>query len=489
MIFIWHAPSPPLSWRTRIKHDQNVLDALLRNDLASFITKAFKSVDGSQSYLHNWHIDLIANYLEKAYRREIKRLIITLPPRNLKSICASVAFPAWVLGNDPTARIICASYSNDLSGKLARDCRTVMGADWYCRAFPKTRINRKKNTEEEFETTAKGYRLSTSVGGTLTGRGGNFLIIDDPIKPQEVLSDTKRKSVKQWYDSTLYSRLDDKRNDVIILIMQRVHVDDLAAHVLGKEDWVHLCLPAIAETPERFELDDGRIFTREAGEVLHQEREPMEVLEKAKANLGSFLFSAQYQQDPLPEGGNMVKWEWFNAYDELPPPADSVEDIVQSWDTAMKAHDGSDFSACTTWAVRGNDYFLIDVYCERLDFPSLKRKVEELQTEFMARTILIEDKGSGTGLIQQLTSEGKIRPIEIKPEGSKADRMATQSAIIEAGHVFIPEKTPWLDTFRNEVLAFPHGKHDDQVDSMSQFLGWIEQRNLEVVGVIKLSGF
>jgi len=463
-----------------MSHDKDVIKALLRNDLVSFIAKTFQSVDGSQKYMHNWHIDLIANHLVRAYRGEIKRLIITLPPRNLKSVCASIAFPAWVLGQDPTKRIICASYSNDLSSKLARDCRTVLETDWYQKAFPKTRLNKRKNAEDEFETTANGYRLATSVGGTLTGKGGSILIIDDPMKPQEALSSTKRKSVKQWYDSTLYSRLDDKRNDVIIVIMQRLHVDDLVPHLLEKEDWIHLNLPAIAETPEKFELDDGRVFTRNIGDILHPEREPIKVLEQAKSNLGSFLFNAQYQQNPLSESGNIIKWDWFKVYGEFPHFESFEDNIVQSWDTAMKTHDGSDWSACTTWAVVGTHYFLIDVFREQLDFPSLKQKVIDLKAKFQANTILIEDKGSGTGLIQQLRSEGIIQPIAINPVGSKTDRMTTQSATIEAGYVHIPDQVPWLDSFRNEILGFPFSKNDDQVDSVSQFLNWAQNNQYQI---------
>ena len=178
----------------------------------------------------------------------------------------------------------------------------------------------------------------------------------------------------------------------------------------------------------------------------------------------------------MPECGNLVKWEWFKTYDQIPPKAEYGDRIVQSWDTAMTAHDGSDWSVCTTWVIRGNHYYLVDLYRERLDFPTLKRSLTELFQEHAADTVLIEDMNSGTSLIQQLRDERQISPIPIKPEGSKADRMAAQSATIEAGQVLLPAKAPWLDMFRTEMLAFPHGKHDDQVDSVSQFLNWINQR-------------
>ncbi|MDO8432186.1 MAG: hypothetical protein Q7S58_07215, partial [Candidatus Binatus sp.] len=210
----------------------------LRNDLSTFIHRTFLTVAPAQPYLRNWHIDAMAYHLEQCASGAIKRLIITLPPRYGKSICASVAFPAFVLGRDPSKRIICASYSENLAGKHAGDCRAVMESDWYRGVFPGTRISRDKNTELNYVTTRHGFRFSTSVGGTLTGRGGNLIIIDDPINPEGAMSETKRASVNNCFDSTLYSRLDSKRDDVIILIMQRLHLDDLAGYVMAREPWV-----------------------------------------------------------------------------------------------------------------------------------------------------------------------------------------------------------------------------------------------------------
>ena len=459
-----------------MKHDLDVLYALLRNDLASYVMKVFGTVDGSQPYLHNWHIDVIADHLEKVQRGEITRLIINLPPRNLKSIAASVAFSTWLLGKDPAARLVCASYSGELSKSLSRDCLKVMLSPWYRRTFPKTHLDPKKTSVDEFATTANGYRLATSVEGTLTGRGGNTLIIDDPIKPNEALSPTRRKTLEKWYQGTLYSRLDDKVNGAIIIIMQRVHEDDLVSYVMEKEDWVHLNLPAIADEDERFELSDGRILTRKKGEVLHPEREPLGILDKLRETLGSYYFEAQYLQHPIPEKGNIINIDWFNTYEELPSSASTSDKIVQSWDTAMAENDDNDYSVCTTWATRGDIYYLIDVYRERLNFPNLKKKVIEQAQRFKASVVLIEDIGSGKSLIQQLKSERKLQPIAFKPEGSKVERMFAQSANIEAGYVYLPSKASWLDSFKSELRAFPNGKHDDQVDSLSQFLTWIKER-------------
>jgi hypothetical protein len=191
-------------------NDQAVLDAILRSNLAAFIQKTFVTVSPGDAFAGNWHIEAMAHELNKVMRNENRHLIITIPPRHLKSICTSVALPAYMLGHDPTKRIICVSYSQELAVKHANDCRIVMNSDWYRRAFPRTRIDPSKNTETEFMTTERGFRLSTSVGGTLTGRGGDLIIIDDPIKPADAMSDTTRQRLIDWYGTTLLSRLDDK---------------------------------------------------------------------------------------------------------------------------------------------------------------------------------------------------------------------------------------------------------------------------------------
>jgi predicted phage terminase large subunit-like protein len=458
--------------------DREVLELALRSDFATFTHRAFQTVAPAQAYLHNWHVEAMAWHLQQCAEGKINRLVINLPPRHLKSICASVAFPSWLLGHDPTMRIICASYSENLAGKHALDCRAVMESDWYRRAFPGTRISREKKAELNFVTTHHGYRYSTSVGGTLTGRGGNFMIIDDPIKPEDAMSDIRRSSVNEWFDRTLYSRLDDKRRDVIILIMQRLHIDDLTGHVLGKEPWAHLNLPSIAETEQRIPIARSRFHTWRPGEFLHEARESKPDLDRIKATIGSFNFSAQYQQRPIPLEGEIVKWEWFRFYDEL-PPRESGDTIVQSWDTASKAEDLSDYSVCTTWLVKGNDYYLVHLVREKLNYPSLKRRVIEQARRFNANSIVIEDKGSGISLIQDLHggNENVPYPISFTPETDKVTRMSAQSAKIEAGHVFLPRRAEWLDDFRAELLQFPYGRYDDQVDSMSQFLNWIDRRH------------
>jgi predicted phage terminase large subunit-like protein len=457
-------------------------DELLRRSLGVFTARAFETVSPGDDFARNWHLDAMLHALTRVGDGECRRLIITVPPRNLKSISASVAFVAWMLGRDPTRRFICVSYSEDLARKHANDTRAVLTSPWYNRAFPHTRIDPGKNTELEVMTTRRGYRLATSVGGTLTGRGGDIIVIDDPIKPQDAMSQPVRERVKHWYANTLLSRLDDKTTGAIVLVMQRVHVDDLAGHLIREGGWEHLNLPAIAEHAQTVATGYTESYERAVGEVLHPAREPLEVLEAMNRAMGSQTFEAQYQQSPVPPGGNMIKLAWFGRYN--PPMQVRPDDrIVMSWDTAMKASEMSDYSACTVWLVRDLDCYLLNVVRERLEYPLLKRKVREVYETYSRvcsnRTVLIEDAGSGTSLIQDLRSEG-LRAIAVKVEGPKELRMSVQSAKIEAGHVFLPKSAPWLGDFEAEMMAFPHGTHDDQVDATAQALAWVTRRKMTI---------
>jgi predicted phage terminase large subunit-like protein len=457
----------------------STLDAVLRTDLRGFVRKAFGTVNPGAPYSPNWHIHAICHELEKVRRGETKRLAIAMPPRHLKSICASVAFPAWLLGHDPTREIICVSYAQDLATKHANDCRAVMTSEWYDRVFPGTGIDPGKNTEAEFITTARGSRLSTSVGGVLTGRGGNLIIIDDPMKPADANSQAARAGVIDWFGSTLISRLNDKERDAIIVIAQRLHQGDLIGHLLAEEEgWTLLNLPAIAELEEVIEIGPGRFHTRRPGELLHPERESQLVLDNMKRTMGSAAFAAQYQQSPVPPGGNMIDWSWFRWY--TLNSQRKFEKIVISWDTAIKATELSDYSVATVWGISWGGYYLLDVVRERLEFPALRRKVIEVYNQWFFATgiypiLLIEDASAGTVLIQDLRQRN-IHAKGIRPVGDKVMRMAAQSAKIEAGEVLLPSGAKWLKDFRTEVLAFPHGSHDDQIDSMSQALSYMSSR-------------
>lgn len=462
-----------------------VLNAVLRNDLSAFIHKVFQTVAPGETYLDNWHMEAISHRLQLCVQGELTRLMISLPPRAGKSIAISVGFVAWVLGHDPSAKIICASYSKDLANKHSRDCRLVMQSAWYRELFPGTRLDPEKIAEDQFITTARGSRLATSIGATLTGLGGNYLIVDDPLKPEDAYSEAARARVGDWFTGTLMTRLDDKNKGVIIVVQQRLHEDDLIGNQLMKAAavWDHLSLPAIAETDTKIPIGGGRANLRRRGDVLHPAREPLAKLEEMRASMGSAAFSAQYQQAPLPADGGYVRRSWFPPYEIHQRPI-RFDRIVQSWDTASKASELSDYSVCITLAVVGHEIYVLHVFRKQLIFPDLKRAVRELAEVHRATEIVIEDKSSGIQLIQELRNEGLEQVRAHKPLGDKLMRLMAQTATIEAGYVFLPKDAPWVDAFLHELTIFPNGRYDDQVDAFSQALEWIKTHRVTGQGFL-----
>ena len=286
-----------------------------------------------------------------------------------------------------------------------------------------------------------------------------------------------------WFGGSLVSRLNDKRTGTIVAVMQRLHEDDLAGHVLRQGGWEHLDLPAIAVEEQILKLGPERSHHRRVGDVLHPEREGSGAFEALKRELGGMMFSAQYQQRPVPLEGNLVRRTWFRYFTPsmLPRPIYSTK-IVQSWDVAMQTGDTNDYSVCTTWRADRDDVYLLDVSRGRLEYPELRRKVIALAQEHKCSRVLIEDAGPGMNLLQDLRcspAPGTLRPIGVRPEGGKLERMAAQTAKIEAGHVYLPKDAPWLGEFLSELLAFPNGRRDDQVDSVSQFLFWWQRENFQ----------
>jgi predicted phage terminase large subunit-like protein len=454
----------------------NEVLALLRNDFFTFIDGSFRELNPGVDFLPNWHIEAIAAELDRCLQGETKRLIICVPPRSLKSHCASVAFPAWLLGHKPSAQIICASYGQDLADKLALDCRSLMNSDWYRRAFA-TRLSTQRQAVSEFMTEAQGFRLATSVGGVLTGRGGDFIIIDDPLKPEEAVSDARRDTVNNWYQHTLYSRLNNKQTGCIIIIMQRLHEDDLVGHVLQQGGWKLLRFPAIAVEDETHVIQNcfgTRTVRRRAGEALHPQREPLQSLQDTRDKLGEYNFAGQYQQEPAPPGGGMVKLAWFKTYKVGEEPV-KFDLVFQSWDTAVKVTQLSDYSVCTTWGKKNNDLYLLHVFRQRMEYPDLKRAVQDKARRFNPTTILIEDKSSGAQLIQELIRDGLHAVTRYEPNGDKTMRMHSVTSTIENGFVHLPDQADWLDEYRHELATFPKGRFFDQCDSTSQALDWVKK--------------
>jgi predicted phage terminase large subunit-like protein len=428
-------------------------------------------------YLPNCHIAAIAYQLERIRRGEITRLIINIPPRHLKSLTVSVAFPAFLLGHEPGHRIFAISYGSELSSKHASDFRSIVESPWYRRAFPRMRIAR--SLEEEVWTTARGFRRSTSVYGTLTGLGGDIFIIDDPQKPVDAQSDIQRNRLNQWVSNTLMSRLDSKEKGIIIVVMQRVHLNDLSGYLMEAGGWTVLSLPAIAEQNERIPIGDNEFHVRRAGEALHPKLESLESLKELRRQIGSDVFAAQYQQSPVPPGGAMIRREWLRYYDKLPERTSRTK-ILQSWDTASKDGAQNAWSVCTTWMVVDNCHYLLDLTRGRYEYPRLKATAIALAQKYRPRHVLIEDASTGTALAQELKGiyfGGRVQLVPI--ERDKIGRLYVNQAKFEAGLVLFPKGATFLPDLEAELLVFPQGPTDDQVDSITQALSYRPKYNYD----------
>ncbi|GFR17175.1 terminase [Trichonephila clavata] len=395
-----------------------------------------------------------------------------MPPRSMKSICVSVAWPAWILGNQPSARIIVASYSKLLSEKHSLDTRCIMQSNWYKELFPEVKLSKDQNTKYKFQTVQRGYRIATSVGGTLTGEGGDFIIVDDPLNPAQALSETFRKRATNWFDQTLVTRLNDRKKGVIVLVMHRLHLEDLTGHLLSKPKniWHHICLPMISE---KVEIIDS-ITTQEKDLLDTSFSFLIPFLKLIYYPFSCLRTSSQYQQNPLPLSSGIIKQEWLKRYKNFP---DNLSHVTQSWDTAVSTNDSSDFSVCTTWAKIDNKFYLLDVYRAKLEYPKLKEQVLSLAARWAPHAILIEAKTSGQQLTQELKANSDLPIIEIVPHNDKLTRFYQIVPMIESGRVFLPQQAIWLNDFEYEILMFPEARYDDQVDSTVQYLQWMRKIN------------
>ena len=445
------------------------LDAILRGHFDMFLRRCVQTLNPGTPFLDNWHIQAMAYRLEQIRTGEENRLIINLPPRYLKSLTASVAFPAYVLGLEPWRRIICISYSSELADKHGRDFRAIVESEWYRRAFPEMRTTR--SLDDEVLTTHKGFRKSTSTQGTLTGLGGDLFIIDDPLKGADAQSEVMRTKINRWVTNTLISRLDNKEKGAIVVVMQRVHMDDLTGYLLGlQSDWRLVDFPAIADEEDKISVGRNKIYMRQPG-ALHPEHESLQSLRSLERAMGPDDFAAQYQQCPVRSGGSMIKREWLRYYDELPERTRKMK-VVQSWDTAGKDTPHSDWSVCTTWLIDNGDYYLIDLVRGRYDYPRLREVAIALAEQYKPDFVLIEDSSTGTALIPDLKQlKGLSLGVTAVPvERDKVGRLYVQEIKFATGRVHFPRKAPFLGVLEAELLAFPRGKHDDQVDSITQAL-------------------
>jgi predicted phage terminase large subunit-like protein len=457
---------------------------LCRHDIAAFAAAAFAVVQPGVRYQPAAYLNLLCGKLQQLANGEVRNLIVTLPPRGLKSFLVSVVLPAFLIGRDPSHQVMAVSYGQSLADQHGRDRLKLMRSDFYRSVFGD--VLSPHGSPSRFTTPQRGGVLATGIEAAATGLGADTLIFDDPQKAQGALSEAVRTSTNQQLEQTFLSRRNDPQTARVVIVMQRLHEDDFVGHALGLPgmDWELLNLPAIAEEDEVHHYPVLRglgVFRRGAGESLHPSRFPLDHLQAMRETLGEARFASQYQQRPAPQGGGLVQEKWFKRYarEDLPPRFDEV---IQSWDTANTVSEWSDWTVCTTWGRAGQSIYLIHVHRERVLFPDLVRAVRRMDDRFQPDVVLVEDRASGTQLIQTLREAGfgKCRPI--KPVADKEIRMTNQTALIESGYIHVPSDADWVQAYLRELILFPNAKHDDQVDSTSQALAyissWMEHRGL-----------
>ena len=437
-----------------------------RTDLLTFSKTMFRARKGVDM-LDNWHQVAICNALERVVIGKTKRLIINIPPRSGKTELAVINFIAWCMGNFPDSEFIHASYSKRLATANAYAVRATMQHEVYRAIFDHTALADDSKAKDEFRTAQGGIVYATGADGTITGYGaggmiGRFkgaIVIDDPHKAGEANSDTMRKNVIDWFSTTMESRKNSPGTPIIV-IMQRLHEDDLTGWLLSGgngEKWEHLSIPAVK--------DDGSSFW--------PRQFPIDTLNRIK-NSNSYVYAGQYMQSPSPVGGGIFKDVWWNYYDTLP----EIEWRSIYADTAQKTAERNDYTVFQCWGKGSNGKaYMIDMIRGKWEAPELIvqarafwNKHSSVKNMGRLRAMNVEDKVSGTGLIQTLSREG-IPVIGVQRNKDKITRGYDVSPVAESGQVYLPRNAEWLSGLLHELSVFPNGKHDDQVDPLIDALG------------------
>jgi predicted phage terminase large subunit-like protein len=444
----WTLPPSLALWKAQKRAAQKTAQAQGRRTEAHADFSAWLPIV-TPSFTWNWkYLRYIQAHLDKITSGEINRLMLFVPPRHGKSEMVTVRYPVWRLEQNPSERIIIGAYNQILANKFSRKARRI--------AETRIALAPDRQAVEDWETPSGGGLRAIGVGAGITGQGGHIVIIDDPVKSrEEAESDAYRERVWDWYRDDLYTRLEP--GGQIILIQTRWHEDDLAGRILNSDnakDWTVVSLPALAE--------ENDPLWREVGEALC----PARYDEKALADIQSVLkssFYALYQQRPQPPSGNTFKTGWFARRN--PIERQNATLVIQAWDTAFKEGQENDRSACITLAAHSTGIYVLDAWRDTVAYPDLIRRMQQKAMQWAPDAILVEDKGSGTSAVQTLRGQTNLPIIAEPTHGrTKVERANQVTAFCEAGRVVFPQ-TPWADDLLDELIRFPTGAHDDQVDA------------------------
>lgn len=434
-----------------------------------FVQGAWDVLEPQTDLLWNWHHDLICEYLTATALGQIKRLIINVAPRSTKSLLATVSFPDWIWTKRPSDRFLFGSYAETLATKHSLFRRNLIESDWYQAGWgDRFKLSGDLNKKTEFANDKTGQMKAAGIKGSITGEGGDYIIIDDPHNPRGAESDADREATLQNFDLAWSNRLNNKKTGRIILIMQRLHHQDLTGHLIAKNlGYEVLKLPSVCEkkTIITFPISNRELIRR-PGEFMHPDRDGHEELEQAKKDLGAYGFAGQHQQDPSPRSGGIIKRAWIKYYKELP---DNLEEKIIVADLTYKDAKAADFTVIEVWGRKGSSMYLIDQIRDRMGFPAQVQAIKTMSARHPdAIAKIIEEAANGAAVIQTLQGE-MMGILPFKPQTGKDARLAAVSPIYEAGNVFYPDPTiaPWVGTNIEEIVSFPTAAHDDTVDCAS----------------------
>lgn len=472
---------------------------LMSRNLHRYLRGMWHVVEPARPFIDNWHIGAKCEHLEAVVAGQIKKLLINEPPRMAKSLTCGVGFPTWVWTKFPEKHFFYTSYDGDLSTRDSVKCRRVIDHEWYQQRWGHVyQLTTDQNVKDRFENDRTGVRLATSINGSSTGEGGDFVVIDDPHNMKEIHSETKRKEVIRTYKEALSSRLNDPKTGAFIVIMQRGHESDLSGHLIAEEEgWEHLCLPmeyeskrkvwvTVAGKRAQVEQDVSKIKTsigfkdprKKEGELLFPKRFPAEVVARMKTTLGAYGTAGQFQQRPNPAGGSIFSREKFRFYRRSALPR-VFDQMIQSWDMSFKKTDDSSKVAGQVWGRSGANKYLIARVNRRMSFPESIAAVQVMTAQYPeALAKLIEDKANGPAIMTTLGS--KIPGIMAWPEQgaarmqSKEARAHAYSIHVDAGNVWLPhpEEDPSIEEFLQQHESCPNGTFWDEIDAAGQAMDY-----------------
>jgi predicted phage terminase large subunit-like protein len=462
---------------------------LLKLSLKEFVEQAWGILEPVSTLVWNWHLDLVCEYLTlirdenfKTVCGDLEGIIFNVPPRTMKSLLITVFFPIWVWTTDPSRRFMFVSYSEKLSTQHSIFRRSIIESEWYQKEWSSVfTLSRDQNVKSHYGNSSRGVMFSTGMQATATGMGGDILIFDDPLNPEQAISQVEREAVNLRFDTTFRSRINDPTKGVKIIIMQRLHELDLTGHVLARESsrWEHVSLPAVAPKDKSWKFPlSKKIENQKECDLLWAERLPQSFLDSQRVGMGSWAFNGQYQQTPAPLDGGIIKRQWVRFYRQMP---EKFEFMVQSWDCTFSGGQENDFVAGQVWGRCGGKYFMLPYRTyDRLDFGPTMAAIKACHAKFpQANAVLIEDKANGPAIISELQKE-IAGVVPVNPEGGKIARAQATAPLWESGSIELPDPQvfgcTWIEDYLHNICTFPKAAHDDDVDATSQALIYMRTR-------------